>query len=111
MSASQPDGKLHCMKKPKPNPLTAGLAQYDCKAAPVTATEVVARAPTSAKPASRRGTVQIAAFFPEDVRMQLKIVAAEQRRDIQDILAEALNLIFVKYGKPEIAPLKVRNSA
>jgi hypothetical protein len=43
------------------------------------------------------------------VRAQLKIVAAEQRRDIQDLLAEALNLIFVKYGKPEIAPVKHAN--
>jgi hypothetical protein len=53
--------------------------------------------------------VQIAAFFPEDVRSQLKVVAAEQRRDVQDLLAEALNLIFVKYGKPEIAPIKGKN--
>jgi hypothetical protein len=29
---------------------------------------------------------------------------AEQRCDMQDSLAEAKNLIFAKYGKPEIAP-------
>ena len=52
--------------------------------------------------------MQIAAFFPSEVRTQLKILAASQKRDVQDLLAEALNLIFVKYGQPEIAPRKGR---
>lgn len=96
----------------KPNPLMAGLAQFDRKAAPaeVVAAERVA-APKNGRPPSRQGAVQIAAFFPEDVRAQLKVVAAEQRRDVQDLLAEALNLIFVKYGKPEIAPTKGKQVA
>lgn len=99
----------------KPNPLMAGLAQFDRKTNP--APEPVAVPPmggapksTSARPLSRQGAVQIAAFFPEDVRAQLKVVAAEQRRDVQDLLAEALNLIFVKYGKPEIAPVKSKHA-
>jgi hypothetical protein len=88
--------------KKKPNPLMAGLEQFDRKAAPPSAS-----APTRGdKPLSRQGAVQIAAFFPEEVRTQLKIIAAEQRRDIQDVLAEGLNLIFAKYGKAEIAPRK-----
>jgi len=99
----------------KANPLMAGLAQFDRKATP--APEPVAANPVtgtsksaSARPPSRQGAVQIAAFFPEDVRAQLKVVAAEQRRDVQDLLAEALNLIFVKYGKPEIAPVKSKHA-
>jgi hypothetical protein len=99
----------------KPNPLMAGLAQFDRKANP--APDPVAPPPaavaskiTSARPPSRQGAVQIAAFFPEDVRAQLKVVAAEQRRDVQDLMAEALNLIFVKYGKPEIAPVKSKHA-
>lgn len=94
----------------KPNPLMAGLAQFDRKAAPAPEAVAAERAPKNGKPPSRVGAVQIAAFFPEDVRAQLKVVAAEQRRDVQDLLAEALNLIFVKYGKPEIAPLKAARS-
>jgi hypothetical protein len=97
----------------KPNPLMEGLAQFDRKASP-SPDPVAASAPatkiTSARPPSRQGAVQIAAFFPEDVRAQLKVVAAEQRRDVQDLLAEALNLIFVKYGKPEIAPIKSKHA-
>ncbi len=98
----------------KSNPLMAGLAQFDRKSSPapdpvaVTATPPATKG-ASARPPSRQGAVQIAAFFPEDVRSQLKVVAAEQRRDVQDLLAEALNLIFVKYGKPEIAPIKGKN--
>jgi hypothetical protein len=88
----------------KPNPLMAGLEQYDRKTVVPPATPNVIA--IDRKGSSRQGAVQIAAFFPEQVRTQLKIVAAEQRRDIQDVLAEALNLIFVKYGKPEIAPRK-----
>jgi hypothetical protein len=99
----------------KANPLMAGLAQFDRKA--TSAPEPTAPSPAinapksaSARPPSRLGAVQIAAFFPEDVRAQLKVIAAEQRRDVQDLLAEALNLIFVKYGKPEIAPMKSKHA-
>jgi hypothetical protein len=96
----------------KPNPLMAGLQQFDRKGAappPPTAPAAAnapAPAPRAAKVRSRQGAVQIAAFFPEQVRAQLKVLAAEQRRDVQDLMAEALNLIFVKYGKAEIAPRK-----
>ena len=90
--------------KKEANPLMAGLERFDRNSAPPPVS-ASARTPAD-KPPSRQGAVQIAAFFPEDVRTQLKILAAEQRRDVQDVLAEALNLIFVKYGKPEIAPRK-----
>lgn len=91
----------------KTNPLMAGLAQFDRKAAPPSdPPAITAPAGRTGKVPSRAGAVQIAAFFPEEVRAQLKIVAAEQRRDVQDLLAEALNLIFAKYGKAEIAPRK-----
>jgi len=90
--------------KKKPNPLMAGLEQFDRNTTPPPVLE--AARVTAGKPPSRQGAVQIAGFFPEDVRAQLKVTAAEQRRDVQDMLAEALNLIFAKYGKPEIAPRK-----
>jgi hypothetical protein len=91
--------------KKKPNPLMAGLEQFDRNSAPPPPVLAPPRV-TAGKPPSRQGAVQIAGFFPEDVRAQLKVTAAEQRRDVQDMLAEALNLIFAKYGKPEIAPRK-----
>lgn len=95
------------MSAKKANPLMAGLTQFDRKAAPqlepVPTTLATERA---GRPPSRAGAVQVAAFFPSEVRTQLKVLAAEQGRDMQDIMGEALNLIFAKYGKAEIAPVK-----
>jgi hypothetical protein len=36
----------------------------------------------------------------------LRILAADRDTTIQDLLAEALNDLFAKHGKPEIAPIE-----
>ena len=60
---------------------------------------------SSTKPApSRAGTVPITGHFPRAVRDQLKILAIEQGKTVQSLQAEALNDLFAKYKKPEIAP-------
>jgi hypothetical protein len=41
------------------------------------------------------------------VRRQLKSMAGEQGRYIDDMVAEAFNLLFARYRKPEIAPRRV----
>ena len=46
----------------------------------------------------------VTGYFPPEVAKQLRVLAAEQDRTIQDCLAEALNDWFAKNGKPEIAP-------
>ena len=56
------------------------------------------------KQPSRVDTVPVGGHFPETVRDQLKLLAIERRTTSQDLLAEALNDLFAKYGKPEIAP-------
>lgn len=55
----------------------------------------------------RLGTKAITVHFPEEVRRQLKAMAGEQGRDVGDMVAEALNLLFVKYRKAELAPRKI----
>jgi hypothetical protein len=55
---------------------------------------------------SRQGTKAITVHFPEEVRRQLKAMAGENGRDVADMVAEALNLLFAKYRKPELAPRK-----
>lgn len=55
---------------------------------------------------SRHGTKAITVHFPEEVRRQLKAMAGEHGRDVADMVAEALNLLFAKYRKPELAPRK-----
>jgi len=63
--------------------------------------------PVVAHQPSRVGTKAITVHFPEEVRRQLKTLAAEEGRNIEDMVAEALNLLFAKYRKAELAPRKV----
>lgn len=53
---------------------------------------------------SRSGTAPITGHFPRQVRDQLKILAIEQSSTLHNLMAEAYNDLFSKYGKPEIAP-------
>jgi len=76
-----------------------------------TVTEVVVPSPSvlaAASQPSRGGTKAITVHFPEEVRRQLKTMAAEEGRNIDDMVAEALNLLFAKHRKAEIAPRKVK---
>ena len=57
------------------------------------------------RPKTRVGTKQIAAHFPEDVAWQLRALAVERKTTVQNLMAEALNDLFAKHGKPEVAPM------
>ena len=48
----------------------------------------------------------VTGYFPPAVKKQLRILAAEHDTTIQALLAEAMNDLFAKYGKPEIAPVE-----
>ena len=94
----------------KTNPLAQGLNRTQ-KPAPtfVVAAAVVANdqpAP-GAKPSapSRLGRVLIGGHFAPEVQMALKIVAAEERTTVQALLAEAIDIVLAKRGKPQIAGL------
>ena len=62
------------------------------------------KAPAVYQPPSRTGTAPITGHFPRQVRDQLKILAIERSATLHDLMAEAYNDLFAKYGKPEIAP-------
>ena len=47
-----------------------------------------------------------AAPIPEDVAWQLRALAVERKTTVQNLMAEALNDLFAKYGKPEVAPVE-----
>jgi hypothetical protein len=66
------------------------------------APDVSGRAPAK----TRMGTKQIAAHFPEDVAWQLRGLAVERKTTVQNLMAEALNDLFAKHGKPEVAPIE-----
>ena len=79
-------------------------------AAPTLSPSSVSPEPTSAgnekAQPSRRETKPITVHFPEQVRRQLKALAAEEGRHVEDMVAEGLNLLFARYRRPEIAPRK-----
>jgi hypothetical protein len=61
----------------------------------------------TAKPIRRSrgaGTATIAGHFPEAVRRQLRIIAAQEGRTNQSLIGEALNDLFRKRGQLPIAP-------
>jgi len=55
---------------------------------------------------SREGKGNVTGYYPPAVKKQLRFMAAERDTNIQDLVAEALNDLFAKYGKPEIVPRK-----
>lgn len=56
----------------------------------------------------REGKTNITGFFPATVKKQLRLMAAENDTTIQALLTEALNDLFAKYSKPEIAAAQER---
>lgn len=57
----------------------------------------------SSKPPSREGKKFVGAYFSPEVSTQLKILSAKSGQTNQDLLGEALNLLFVHYGENPIA--------
>jgi hypothetical protein len=53
----------------------------------------------------RAHKTNVTGYFPPAVKKQLRMLAAEHDTTIQALLAEAMNDLFAKYGKPEIAPI------
>lgn len=97
------------MTKPKRRPLAEAIGgDTPVKAAekPVErskAVEVAKAAPSGQRP-SRANTQFVGGHFPPEVRKQLRMLAAEQDKTSQQLVAEGLNLMFQSYGKTACAP-------
>ena len=63
------------------------------------------KSPEPAPASTREGKVAVAAFFPPEVRSSLHLVQAKRGGKLQDVMGEALNLLFAKYNVPETAPV------
>ena len=78
------------------------------KAEPAARTKI---APKKAPEQTNRvATKPITVHYPGNVRDQLKILAVEQGLTMQTLVAESFNMLFAKYGKPEIAPATEQGS-
>ena len=51
----------------------------------------------------REGKSNVTGYFHPAVKKQLRILACRPRYDDSSLLAEALNDLFAKHGKPEIS--------
>lgn len=89
-------GSVHTIHQQEPEPVSASGGAADAP---------------RATPATRAGTKPIAGHFPAGVRTQLKMLAAEKGRTMEDLLGEALNDLFAKYNKPELVPARGKASA
>ena len=90
----------------KKNPLAAALDRAEEGGAEETPEPTTAAEPAPARTAkrarSREGTRLVGGHFPEAVSRQLAMIAAEEGVTKQELLAEALNLLFTKKGKEAI---------
>jgi len=51
--------------------------------------------------ATRTDTRQISGHFPADAVKAFRVLAADQDMDVQELLAECMNMGFERYGRPE----------
>ena len=63
----------------------------------------VTRYPSASMAPSREGKKAITGFFDPAISRQLKQIALEEDSNIQALLREALNDLFIKRGKSPIA--------
>ena len=88
------------MKKPS---LAEAMQSHDTKPSPPLIAEMSERKPLNGVQPGRVGKKQVLGYFPAECKKQLKQMGVDQDKTEQDFLAEALNLLFTKYGKPTIA--------
>lgn len=69
------------------------------------AAKPVTKEPAYRTAQTRADTRQVSGHFKAEVAQTLRLIAVEQDRDIQEILAEALNMVFERYGKPARAEI------
>jgi hypothetical protein len=63
-----------------------------------------AKMPRSVPP-SRAGRVLIGGHFAPEVQTELKVLAAQERTTVQQLVAEGINAVFARRHKPQIAEL------
>ena len=67
---------------------------------------VLAPPPEETKPADPTVIRTLTVRLPEPVHEQLRELSYHTRKSQHDLLLEGANLMFARYGKPEIAPTR-----
>ncbi len=58
-------------------------------------------APNYRTAATRATTRQLSGHFPADAVQAFRVLAAEQDMDVQELLAEGINMVFQRFGRPD----------
>ena len=97
--------------KPAPSdkPKRVSRAPKAVEAKQATSPVIEAAEPVEARSKSyrpvREGKRFVGAHFPPEVARQLKMLAAEDETTVQELLEQAVDLLFVKHGKAKAADL------
>lgn len=70
----------------------------------------VSEGPRSKQAPSRAGKTQVTGYFPPEVRRQLKIIATEEDRTVEQLLGQALNMLFASKGRVEFPSIEGKES-
>ncbi len=91
--------------EPRKAAVSAPAAEAPVRAAPATepATRQGQDTPLRYMAPSRVGKKAVTGYFDPAVRQQLAVLAAEEDRSQNDLIAEALNMLFERYRKSPIA--------
>jgi hypothetical protein len=66
------------------------------------APQVAAPRPVPARPPSREGLIHIGAYLHPDFKTSLRLVQARTGKDIQTLIADALNELFRAHNAPVV---------
>ena len=88
------------MKKPS---LSAAMASHDTKSSSQQVVDMPQKMPLIAVQPGRVGKKQVLGYFSAECKKQMKQMGVDHDKTEQDLLAEALNDLFIKYGKATLA--------
>ena len=86
-----------------PAPKNALQAVLDRTAAPAAPPKPELPQPPKSIKTYREGRRLVSAHVRNEVHRELKLMAVEENSDIQHLLEEAIDLLFIKKGKPPMA--------
>jgi hypothetical protein len=69
---------------------------------PPSTPQVAAPRPVSVRPPSREGMIHIGAYLHPDFKTSLRLVQARTGKDIQTLIADALNELFRAHNAPVV---------
>lgn len=103
MAKKRPSLDAQLNKQTQPAPVTPTESATQTSKQSDKQTRIHADKSPSKRAKARVGKKAVSGFYDPAVAKQLKQIALDEDKTVQAVLGEALNLLFVKYGKDAIA--------